>query len=344
MVRRSAVAFGFVGYETRNVSRSNRNEGPIRIGVSACLLGHQVRYDGGHKRDAFVTETLGRFVEFVAVCPEVELGLGVPRETLRLERRGDNIRDELRDDIRMIGNRSGQDYTMAMREYAERRLDNLARAGLCGYILKQNSPSCGLEGVAIFGSPSAGRGRGLFAAALIRRLPLLPVEEESRLNDIPSRENFLERIFAYHRLRNFFRNRWTPPSLVSFHLTHELQLLAHSPRSHRELSRLVHRASPGSELRLRYEMGFMRAMSRVATPARHVRVLRHIADAIRPYLEPSRRSELDEATRDYHDGRFPLFVPISLMRQYAQQFAIDYLKQQTYFEPYPIELMPQRSG
>jgi uncharacterized protein YbbK (DUF523 family)/uncharacterized protein YbgA (DUF1722 family) len=318
------------------VRRSSGSDGPIRVAVSACLLGHAVRYDGGHKRDAFVTETLGRFVEFVPVCPEIELGLGVPRETLRLERRGD--------DIRMIGNNSACDHTIAMREYAEQRLDTLASLELCGYVLKQNSPSCGLEGVAILGGGYPRRGRGLFAAALTRRWPLLPVEEESRLKDILSRENFLERIFAYHRLHSLFKNRWKHTSLVNFHRTHELQLLAHSPRLHGELRRLVSAASPGSDLRRLYEIGFMRAISKVATTARHVRVLRQVAASIRLYLEPKRRGELDEAIGDYHAGRVPLFVPISLVHRCAQQFEIDYLKCQTYFEPYPLDLMAQRSG
>jgi uncharacterized protein YbbK (DUF523 family)/uncharacterized protein YbgA (DUF1722 family) len=319
-----------------NVRRSSGGHRPIRVAVSACLLGHAVRYDGGHKRDAFVTETLERFVEIVPVCPEVELGLGVPRETLRLERRGD--------EIRMIGNNSACDHTIAMREYAEQRLDTLASLELCGYVLKQNSPSCGLEGVAILGGGYPRPGRGLFAAALTRRWPLLPVEEETRLTDIPSRENFLERIFAYHRLRSLFKNRWTHANLVSFHRMHELQLLAHSPRLHSALGRLVSAASPGSDVRRLYEMGFMRAMSKVATPAQHVRVLRQVAASIRLHLGAKRRGELDAAIRDYQAGSTPLFVPISLVHRYAQQFEIDYLKCQTYFEPYPPELIAQRSG
>jgi uncharacterized protein YbbK (DUF523 family)/uncharacterized protein YbgA (DUF1722 family) len=307
----------------------------VRVGASACLLGHQVRHDGSHKRDTFMTETLRRFVEFVPVCPEVEVGLGVPRETLRLERRGG--------EIRMIGNNSGCDHTTAMRAYAESRLDTLARLDLCGYILKQNSPSCGLEDVNIFGAGRPRCGRGLFAAALTRRWPLLPVAEESRLNDIPSRENFLERVFAYFRLRSFFRNRWTGAGMRSFHLMHELQLLVHSPRSHRELSRLVQRAVPHSGLRLSYEKGFMRAMSKNPTPARHVHVLLQLANCLRLHLDPERRGELVKAIRNYHVGGTPLVVPISLMHQYAHRFEIEYLKSQTYLEPYPLELMAHPS-
>ena len=324
-----AVAFAVIGDETRGMSRTI-TDGSIRVGVSACLLGRQVRYDGSHRRNAFVTDVLGRFVEFVPVCPEVELGLGVPRETLRLERRGD--------DIRMVGNSSASDHTMAMREYAEHRLDELAPLELCGYIFKQNSPSCGLQDVMISGSDYPRRERGLFAAALLRRWPLLPVEEESSLDDLASRENFLERLFAYHRLRSFFKNRWTRASLISFHLAHKLQLLAHSPRSHRKLSRLVRTASPGSALRLRYEMLFMVTMSKVPTRAQHARVLEQVACFIDRYLEPQRRSELDQALHDYHEGCTPLAVPISLMREYSEQFEVDFLKQQTYFEPYSAEL------
>jgi uncharacterized protein YbbK (DUF523 family)/uncharacterized protein YbgA (DUF1722 family) len=307
-------------------------DGAVRVGVSACLLGHEVRYDGGHKRDAFVAEMLARFVELVPVCPEVELGLGVPRETLRLEYRGN--------DIRIIGNSTATDHTIAMREYAERRLAALAELNLCGYILKQNSPSCGLK-VPILGGGGPFQGRGLFAAALLRRWPLLPVEEETRLQDIPSRKNFLERVFARHRLRTFFSQSWTRAGLIAFHQRHELQMLCHSPRAHRKLSRLVHASNPGTNLRPEYETGFMRALLEPATRPRQVPVLREIADSLGSYLEPQRRSGLDDAICDYQNGRIQVLVLIRLMHQYAHQFDIDYLKCQTYFEPYPLELMVQ---
>jgi len=308
--------------------------GQVRVGVSACLLGHEVRYDGGHKRDAFLTETLGRFVEFVPVCPEVELGLGVPRESVRLERG--------RDEIRMIGNDSGSDYTVSMREYAEQRVDTIASLELCGYILKHNSPSCGLESVTIFGEPNLS-GRGLFAANLTRRLPLLPVAEETSLKDIPSREHFVERIFAYHRLRSFFDNGWARTSLFSFHEIHELQLMAHSAQSYDELLRLIDTAA-SAVLRERYEAGFMLAISEHPEPAQHVRVLRRISNHVRPHLGQAECNELDEAISTYQAGRTTWFATISSMLHYIEQFEIDYFKRQTYLEPYPLELMVQPLG
>ena len=176
---------------------------PIRIGISSCLLGQEVRYDGGHKRDRFLTDVLGRFVEWMPVCPEVEVGMGVPRPTLRLVRDGD--------DVRMVAERSGEDHTRAMRAFARKRVAALRKLSLAGYVLKKDSPSCGLERVRLYrekGMPEK-KGRGLFADALLEGMPQLPVEEEGRLHDPVLRENFIERVFAYSRLRELFRGRWS---------------------------------------------------------------------------------------------------------------------------------------
>ena len=197
---------------------------PIRIGVSACLLGEKVRFDGGHKRDPYLVETFGRYVEWVPVCPEVELGLGTPRETLRLVR--------ISSDVRMIMPKTGADHTEAMRAYAARRVRELAKENLSGYILKKDSPSCGMERVRVFdahGVP-AKSGRGLFAEALLQHFPLLPVEEEGRLTDPRLRENFIERVFAYARLRSLFSGHWKVGDLVAFQTAHKLLLMAHSPQ------------------------------------------------------------------------------------------------------------------
>jgi uncharacterized protein YbbK (DUF523 family) len=169
----------------------------MRVGISACLLGQQVRFDGGHKRDPFLIETLGPYVEWVPVCPEVEMGLGTPREPLKLVRDGSSTR--------MIATRTGIDHTDAMNAWAAKRLEELARADLDGYVLKSKSPSCGLERVEVFRlnaeNGSVRDGQGVFAAALLARLPLLPVEDEDRLSDPRLREKFIERLFAYRRLK-----------------------------------------------------------------------------------------------------------------------------------------------
>ncbi len=310
-------------------------EKPIRIGVSACLLGQEVRFDGGHKRDSFLVDILGPFVEFVPVCPEFELGLGVPRETLRLERDGD--------DIRLVAPRSGSDHTGAMRTFASKRTSAFAQEGLSGYVLKKGSPSCGMERVRVYGKAGmpSHDGRGLFASSLIQRYPHLPVEEEGRLNDPRLRENFIERIFAYHRLRTFFAGRWTQGGLVAFHTAHKLQLMAHSPRHYRELGRIVAEArnSDRGKLRETYETSFMEAMATIATPARQVNVLQHIAGYFREYLDSTGRSELAALIEDYRQGLVPLIVPITLIRHYVRLYDVDYLKGQLYLEPHPKELM-----
>ena len=250
-----------------------RGSGPIRIGVSACLLGQEVRFDGGHKRSDFLTGTLGGFVEFVAVCPEVDIGLAIPRESLRLVRGEGGA-------ARMVANKSGADLTETMNAYAGRRAAALEREDLSGYVLKKDSPSCGMERVRVYGRAGmpARDGRGLFAEALIRRLPNLPVEEEGRLNDPNLRENFIERVFAYHRLRALFANRstrWTAGALVAFHTAHKLTLMAHSPRAYAELGRLVadSKRVERAELRERYSTEFMAALKKLATPARHLNVI-----------------------------------------------------------------------
>src|SRR3954447_4328867 len=245
----------------------------VRLGIFACLLGDEGRFHGGHKRDRFLTDTLGPHVDWVRVCPEVEVGLGVPRETLRLVRVGD--------DVRMITTRTAVDHTDSMRTWARRRAEALASMDLRGYVLKKDSPSCGMERVKVYGGvglPSR-TGVGLFAAALQVRMPTLPVEEDGRLTDPALRENFIERVFAYDRLAAVFAPRWTYGSLVAFHTRHKLSLLSHSTSAYRELGRLVAggRDRPRGELRQAYEAQFMSALARPATRGRHTNVLMHMA-------------------------------------------------------------------
>jgi len=313
----------------------SRLEEPIRIGISACLLGREVRYDGGHKRDAFLVETFGHYVEWVPVCPEVEIGLGIPRPTLRLERRGA--------DVRLMMPKTGDDHTDAMRSYAEKRVAALAEDDLCGYILKKDSPSCGMERVKVYGTniiPSKA-GRGLFAEALMRRFPNLPVEEEGRLNDLPLRENFVERVFAYRRVRSLFGGRWTLGGLVAFHTAHKLQLMAHSPKTYEQLGRLVANARGVARAALRqcYETQFMRGLAALATRQRHTNVLQHMAGYFKKLLDDESKRELQGVIDDYRRGLVPLVVPITMVRHYVRRFKVEYLRGQIYLEPHPKELM-----
>ncbi len=317
---------------------AHAGDGPVKIGVSSCLLGAEVRFDGGSKRNDFLVETLGSFVEFVPVCPEVEIGLGVPRETLRL------VRDyNAPGAVRLVGKKTGVDLTGKMNSYAQRRLIALGRDELSGYVLKRNSPSCGMERVRVYGSsPVPTRdGSGLFAAALMRRYPSLPVEEEGRLSDRRLRENFVERVFAYRRLRNFFSSRWTYGGLVRFHTAHKLALMAHSPKAYGELGRFVanSRRLERHEVPDRYEIAFMEALKKLATTARHANVLHHMLGYLRQHLERDSRDELITVIDDYRRGLVPLIVPMVLFRHYVRKFDIAYLRGQVYLEPHPKELM-----
>jgi uncharacterized protein YbgA (DUF1722 family)/uncharacterized protein YbbK (DUF523 family) len=311
------------------------SEAPIRVGVSACLLGQEVRFDGGHKRSDFLVDELGPFVQFVPVCPEFEIGLGVPRETLRLERNGGGIQ--------LIANHSRIDHTMSMQRFAARRTAALDSEDLSGYVLKKDSPSCGMQRVEIYGKselPSRD-GVGLFAAALIARYPNLPIEEEGRLNDPRLRENFIERIFAYRRLRSFFAARWTLGGVIAIHTAHKLVLMAHSPKSYSELGRFVANTKNlgRDEIRERYLREMMIALAKLATPARHVNVMQHMIGYLRGHLAASARAELARLIDDYRAGLVPLIVPLTMIRHHVRQFNVQYLRGQVYLAPHPKELM-----
>jgi uncharacterized protein YbgA (DUF1722 family)/uncharacterized protein YbbK (DUF523 family) len=307
----------------------------VRIGVSSCLLGNNVRFDGGHKRNPFLLDVFGRFVEWVPVCPEVELGLGTPRETLRLERRDG--------DTRLVTTKTDVDHTDAMRAWARRRVEALAREELSGYVLKKDSPSCGLERVKLYmpGAPATRGGRGLFAAALVERFPGLPLEEEGRLEDARLRDNFVERVFAHQRLVGFFAGRWTLHGLVEFHAAHKYLLLAHSPRAYAELGRLVARAkqTPRAELRADYTAGVMAGLAVLATPAKHANVLQHMLGHVSERLGPGERRELCELIDDHRRGLVPLIVPVTLLRHHVRRVGHAWLTRQVYLDPHPKELM-----
>jgi uncharacterized protein YbgA (DUF1722 family)/uncharacterized protein YbbK (DUF523 family) len=310
-------------------------EAAIRMGVSSCLLGKEVRFDGGHKRDRFMTDLLGRFVEWVPVCPEVEVGMGTPRPALRLVGGGD--------DVRMVEIKSRRDHTRAMRTYSARRVRALRALDLCGYVFKKDSPSCGMTRVKIY--PESGmprrEGRGLYASALMEAFPNLPVEDEGRLNDAKLRENFIERVFAYQRVQGLFRARWTAGQVVDFHTAHKLQLMAHSTVAYRELGRLVAKVKrmDRSSFRDRYESGFMAALEPVATPGRTANMLQHAAGHLKKFLDPASRGELSELIHDYRKGLIPLIVPVTLIGHHARRYEVDYLNGQVFLEPHPKELM-----
>jgi len=308
---------------------------PIRIGISRCLLGEKVRFDGGHKRDAFLTETFGRFVEWVPVCPEVECGLGTPREAMRLVR--------VEQGVRLLTVKTGMDRTNLVERFSRSRVSALAAENLSGYVLKKDSPSCGLERVKVYdrqGSP-ARSGRGLFAAALVEAYPSLPIEEEGRLADPRLRDNFVERVFAYVRLRGLFDGRWTVGGLVDFHTAHKLLLLAHAPEAYRRLGRLVAGARdvPRRDMERRYVAGFMDALAQLATTRRQTNVLEHMAGYFKGRLDAASKRELAQVIADYRRGLVPLVVPLTLVRHHVRTLDVTYLAGQTYLAPHPKELM-----
>jgi len=315
----------------------------VRIGVSRCLLGEHVRWDGGHKRDTYLVNIFGPLVTWVPVCPEVESGLPVPRPTMRLEyslEGGAVVNGVL---VRLITPKTGVDWTDEMAGWSAAKLKHLTSADLDGFVLKRDSPSCGLERVKVYGGGGgvgARKGRGLFAEALVTAMPHLPVEEEGRLADARLRENFIERVFAHAKLRTLFAGRWTIGGLVRFHTAHKMTLLAHRPEAYKALGVVVARAKdrPRAEVRDEYTAGFMGGMKALATPTRHVNAMHHMLGHLRGIADPEGRDEILSLIEDYRNGVVPLVVPITLLHQYVKRHKVEYLLGQTYLQPHTREL------
>ena len=307
---------------------------PITIGVSACLLGEHVRYDGGHKHDRYITDTLLAYFRFVPVCPEVGCGLPTPREAMRLE--GDPA------DPRLMTRQTRIDRTEQMKAYCSAKIRALESEDLCGFIFKKDSPSSGLFRVKVYNNGQAVKsGSGLFAAAVARHFPRLPMEEDGRLNDPDLRENFIERVFSCRRWKDFKCAAPKVGRLVVFHTAHKLLLMAHSPQVYREMGRLVAHAAeiPVSDLLLRYEELLMKGLALHATVKKNTNVLQHIMGYFKQQLSPEEKSELLEVIGQYHDGMLPLIVPITLLRHYIGKYDQQYLKGQVYLAPHPHQLM-----
>jgi uncharacterized protein YbgA (DUF1722 family)/uncharacterized protein YbbK (DUF523 family) len=306
----------------------------IRIGVSLCLLGEPVRYDGQHKHDHFITDTLGRYFEFVGVCPEVECGLGVPRESMRLI--GDPASP------RLMTTRTGIDHTERMQTWAARRVVELASENLHGFIFKARSPSSGMENVKVYnakGGP-AGKSPGLFARAFIERFPTLPCEEEGRLNDPDLRENFIERVFTLWRFRQGVGARPTLRALMDFHARNKYLIQSHNEALGREMGRELAglQGRPMAAHLSRYEAQLMRAMKTPATVRKHTNILQHMLGYLRGCADDADRKELAEVIENYHRELVPLIVPVTLLRHYIVKYGIAYLQDQYYLSPHPLEL------
>ncbi len=306
----------------------------IRIGVSKCLLGEPVRYDGQHKHDHFITDTLGRFFEFVGVCPEVECGLGVPREPMRLV--GDPASP------RLVTTRTGLDLTARMQDWVARRVVELDKEDLGGYIFKSRSPSSGMENVKVYNAKGGvtGKSPGLFAKVFLARFPTLPCEEEGRLNDPDLRENFIERVFTLWRFRQAVRANPTLGTLMTFHARNKLLIQSH----HETLMREMGRDLAGLKARTAhvhippYEAKLMRALKTLATVRKHTNILQHMLGFLRDSVDEADRRELAELIEDYHRELVPLIVPVTMLRHYVFKHGIAYLQDQYYLNPHPLEL------
>jgi uncharacterized protein YbgA (DUF1722 family)/uncharacterized protein YbbK (DUF523 family) len=303
----------------------------IKLGISTCLLGEKVRYDGGHKWDHFLTDTLGQYVEYVPVCPEVECGFGIPREPFRLV--GDFQRPHL------VTSQTNHDHTERMLQWAKRRVMELKRENLCGFIFKSGSPSSGMERVKVYdpnGIP-AKNGVGIFARVFMEHFPLLPVEDDGRLKDPKLRENFIERIFTLERWRRVGEGM---RNLIAFHTQHKLLILSHSPKHYQMMGRLVawSKEIPWKDVVKEYERLLLEALSLKTTAKKNANVLQHVMGYFKGELSADEKKELQEIIDLYRQGAVPLIVPITLLSHYVRKYDQPYLKDQCYLHPHPIEL------
>lgn len=306
------------------------------MGISSCLLGNRVRFDGGHKHDKYLTDTLGKYFEYVPVCPEVEYGLPVPREALRLIGKPE--------EPRLVTVKTGIDHTDGMKRWAHKKLDELENEDLCGFIFKSKSPSSGLTSVKVYSENgvSIKKGIGIFANALIKRFPLLPVEDDGRLNNPEIRENFIERIFVYKRWRDFLKEQGGAKGLIDFHTDHKYLIMAHSPKHLTELGRIVgamkNKKSESSVME-QYIKTLMEGLKLYATKKKNRNCLLHITGYFKKDITTEEKKELLEVIENYSKGLIPLIVPVTLIKHYVQKYDKQYLKRQVYLNPHPLELM-----
>jgi uncharacterized protein YbgA (DUF1722 family)/uncharacterized protein YbbK (DUF523 family) len=306
----------------------------IKLGISSCLLGEKVRYDGGHKLDRFLTDTLGKYVEYVPVCPEVECGLGVPRKSMRLEGNPDSPL--------LIVTSTREDMTQRLANWAQKRVVQLEAEDICGFIFKSDSPSSGMERVKIYNENAmpVKAGAGIFAKIFMKHFPLLPVEDEGRLHDPGLRENFIERIFALKRWRESLSSKSIKKSLIDFHTKHKLLILAHSPKHYQLMGKLVaaQNSLSGQDVSKQYQDLLLESLKIKATPRKHINVLQHMAGYFKTQLSPDEKKELLELINNYGAGYVPLIVPVTLISHYVRKYNEPYLKEQVYLNPHPSEL------
>ena len=306
----------------------------IRIGISSCLLGEKVRYDHGHKLDHFLRDTLGQYVEYVPVCPEVECGLPVPREAMRLIGSAESPR--------LVTVRTQRDLTEQMQQWAERRVVELEKESLCGFVFKSGSQSSGIAKVKVYTESGIPRkiGVGMFARKLMEHFPMLPVEDEGRLHDAVLRERFIESIFVYARWRDTLALKPFLRGLLRFHTEHKLLLMSHSPKHLSLMGKMVGggRKLAPDKLAEGYQRLLADALRLTATTRKNTNVLQHVMGYFKKDLAADEKQELLEVVQQYYDGNLPLIVPVTLLNHYVREFNQAYLLGQWYLHPHPIEL------
>ena len=306
----------------------------IKIGISTCLMGEPVRWNGGHARDRYLTDILGQYVEYVPVCPEVECGMGVPRETLRLVGNPDNPN--------LVTSKTNVDHTRRMTEWARKRVKELEKKNLCGFIFKKNSPSSGLYRVPVknFKGMPQKKGQGIFARVFTEHFPLVPVEEDGRLHDVKLRETFIEQIFTLMRWRETLSKKKSLGNLIDFHTRHKLLIMSHSPTHSQMMGKLVAEGKtlPIEDVFIQYETLLIGALRLKTTLKKNINVMQHIMGYFKKRLSPDEKEELLEIIEQYRQEFVPLIVPVTLLNHYVRKYKQLYLAQQFYLNPHPIAL------
>ena len=306
----------------------------ITIGVSACLLGREVRFDGGHKRSRFITDSLARYFELSAFCPEVAIGMGTPRQPIRLT--GDVGNPQA------VGVKTPElNVTQPLRDYGEKTAGDIH--DLCGFIFKKDSPSCGMERVKVYNDKGMAErtGTGLFAREIMKAHPLLPVEEEGRLNDADLRDNFITRVYVYARWKALINAGLSKSGLLEFHTGHKYLVMSHSPVRYRGLGQMLSDLTRASlaDIADSYIASLMQTLSIPATRKRHTNVLQHLLGYLKNTLDSAHRTDLNETIDAYRRGEYPLVVPIRLLQHHFSMHPHPYIRQQVYLDPHPQALL-----
>ncbi|WP_229157434.1 YbgA family protein [Fluctibacter halophilus] len=306
----------------------------IHVGVSACVLGDKVRFDGGHKRSNYVTDYLGAVFRFEPICPEVAMGMPVPRPAIRVQ--------ELGNEIHLVDSKdSALRHTDSLNRVFEQQRGKMA--ALDGYIFCAKSPTCGVERIKVYGESGEllhRKGRGLFAQQVMDAYPCLPVEEDGRLNDMGLRESFITKVYVHHRFRHDVLAKPSAAALVDFHSRHKFLVMAYNPKMYQAIGRLV--SGAGKEhldtLFSQYLTMLMQTLSKPTNRRKHTNVLMHLQGFFKKYLDPQEKQELAEQIDKYRLGYVPLLAPITLLQHHLRKYPNDYLSNQVYLAPYPEQL------